>query len=193
MGTIRKGILGGFSGKVGTVVGANRRGTAYMRSLPIKMKNLSPFNAAMSYTIANAITGTYPNYAVDPSKVLISCGTLSSAFDATATPALGGGAIYFDWDNNSGSSAANATDKTLVAVVNPAKSQAIFDTAGATRTDASQSVNIPANWVGDTVHTYLGFISKDGKETANSLYFMLRSTQYPHRQRPCHRRHHHDH
>ena len=138
MGTIRKGILGGFSGKVGTVVGANRRGTAYMRSLPIKMKNprtlpqleqrskfaltlrflkpmtgllrigwkmyahgLSPFNAAMSYTIVNAITGSYPHYAVDPSKVLISCGTLSPAFDATATSALGGGAIYFDWNNNS--------------------------------------------------------------------------------------------
>lgn len=34
MGEIRKGILGGFSGKVGTVVGANWRGKDIMRSLP---------------------------------------------------------------------------------------------------------------------------------------------------------------
>lgn len=36
MGTISKGILGGFSGKVGTVVGANWRGKDIIRSLPKK-------------------------------------------------------------------------------------------------------------------------------------------------------------
>nr|WP_294901083.1 DUF6266 family protein [uncultured Pedobacter sp.] len=34
MATIKKGILGGFSGKVGTVIGGNWRGVDYMRSLP---------------------------------------------------------------------------------------------------------------------------------------------------------------
>lgn len=34
MGTIKKGILGGFSGTVGTVVGANWRGMDVMRSRP---------------------------------------------------------------------------------------------------------------------------------------------------------------
>lgn len=36
MGTYNKGILGAFSGKVGTVVGANWRGKDIMRSLPKK-------------------------------------------------------------------------------------------------------------------------------------------------------------
>ena len=208
MGTIRKGILGGFSGKVGTVIGANRRGTAYMRSLPIKMKDArtlpqlkqrskfaltlrflkpmtgllrmswkmyahhrhSPFNAVMSYTITNAISGTYPNYTIDPSKVLISIGSLSPAFNPTATPASGGGAIYFDWDNNSGSSADNATDNALLAVFNLDKFQAVFDTNGAQRADASQSINVPSSWAGDTLHAYIGFISQDGNEVSNSIY-----------------------
>lgn len=39
MGTFKKGILGGFSGKVGTVVGSNWRGLDVMRSLPKKSKN----------------------------------------------------------------------------------------------------------------------------------------------------------
>ena len=39
MGTIKKGILGGFSGKVGTVVGSSWKGISYMRSLPLKVRN----------------------------------------------------------------------------------------------------------------------------------------------------------
>ena len=39
MGTIKKGILGGFSGKVGTVVGASWKGIDYIRSLPSSVKN----------------------------------------------------------------------------------------------------------------------------------------------------------
>jgi hypothetical protein len=116
MGTIKKGILGGFSGKVGTVVGASWKGISYMRSLPQHVKTprtegqisqrskfaltlnflkpitgflrtgwklyahrQSPFNAAMSYALANAINRTYPNYAIDPSKVLVSRGSLAPA------------------------------------------------------------------------------------------------------------------
>jgi hypothetical protein len=36
MGTFNKGILGGFSGKTGTVIGSNWKGRTVMRSLPGK-------------------------------------------------------------------------------------------------------------------------------------------------------------
>jgi len=39
MGTIKKGILGGFSGKVGNVVGASWRGIEYIRSMPASVRN----------------------------------------------------------------------------------------------------------------------------------------------------------
>lgn len=41
MGVIQKGILGGFSGKVGTVVGANWRGKDVIRSLPKKSRRMA--------------------------------------------------------------------------------------------------------------------------------------------------------
>lgn len=41
MGTFKKGILGGFSGKVGTVIGSSWRGLDVMRSLP-KKSGLNP-------------------------------------------------------------------------------------------------------------------------------------------------------
>jgi hypothetical protein len=39
MGKIKQGILGGFSGKVGTVVGASWKGISYMRSIPQHVHN----------------------------------------------------------------------------------------------------------------------------------------------------------
>jgi len=42
MGTFRKGLLGGFSGTVGTVIGGNWNGIDYMRSLPVITKKKSP-------------------------------------------------------------------------------------------------------------------------------------------------------
>ena len=39
MGTIKQGVLGGFSGKVGTVIGASWKGTAYMRGIATHVKN----------------------------------------------------------------------------------------------------------------------------------------------------------
>jgi hypothetical protein len=206
MGKIRKGILGGFSGKVGTGVGASWKGIAYMRSLPLKVRNprtpaqlnqrskfavtlsflkpmtgilrmgwklyahkQSPFNAAMSYTIDNAITGAYPNFAIDPSKVLISRGALSPALNGSATPAAGG-SIYVEWEDNSGLGTAKQTDKALIAILNPGKSEAYLEIAGAGRSETTSSANLPTDWVGNTVHAYLGFISEDGREVGNSVF-----------------------
>jgi len=39
MGTIKQGILGGFSGKVGTVIGSTWKGITYMRGIALKIKN----------------------------------------------------------------------------------------------------------------------------------------------------------
>lgn len=39
MGTIKSGIMGGFSGKTGPVVGASWKGINYMKSLPVSVAN----------------------------------------------------------------------------------------------------------------------------------------------------------
>jgi hypothetical protein len=205
MGKIKKGILGGFSGKVGNVVGASWNGISYMRSLPQKVKNprtqgqrsqrskfamvlhllkpltaflrtgwklyakgQSPFNAATSYTLANAITGTYPNYQIDLSKLLVSRGSLSPAANGKAETTAD--KLVISWNDNSGTDSANTTDKALVAVLNPAKGETITITAGEKRTAGEQTIPMPEDWSGDEVHTYLGFVSEDGREIANSVY-----------------------
>ena len=162
MGTIKKGILGGFSGKVGNVVGSSWKGISYMRSLAQSVKNprteaqlkqrgkfalvlsvlkpmtdfirigwkqqankQSAFNAATAHTLANAVSGTYPDYEIDLSKVLVSKGTLTMPANGNAT--LNAGNITITWDDNSTSGSAKTTDKTLIVVLNPDKAATTHD------------------------------------------------------------------
>ena len=39
MGTIKQGILGGFNGKVGTVIGSSWKGITYMKGIPNHTRN----------------------------------------------------------------------------------------------------------------------------------------------------------
>ena len=56
MGTIKQGILGGFSGKVGTVIGASWKSISYMRGQAQHVKN--PRTAAQTYNRAALRTVT---------------------------------------------------------------------------------------------------------------------------------------
>lgn len=205
MGTIKQGILGGFSGKVGTVIGGSWKGISYMRGQAQNIKNprtdgqmsqrakfalalgfLKPitnlvrtgfklyqhrqtaFNAAMSYTLANAISGAYPDYTLQFATALVSKGNLTPAANATAEAA--GGNIVFSWEDNSGVGTAKQTDKALIGILNTTKGEAITETTGAERTAGTQTIVLPADWLGNEVQVYLGFISEDKKEVANSVY-----------------------
>ena len=207
MGTIKQGILGGFSGKVGTVIGSSWKGISYMRGQAQHVKNprsagqlnqrskfslalsfLQPvvpyirigyksqaakqteFNAAMSYTIKNAITGSYPNYALDYTKIVVSKGGLTQVTGATATWDNNRNEVKIDWTDNSGVGNALATDKAMPFIYNKAKGETIYDTAGATRATHTQSLTVPNDWEGDKVEVYLGMVSEDGKEVADSIY-----------------------
>ena len=56
MGTIKQGILGGFSGKVGTVVGASWKGISYMRGQAAHVKNSRTTGQLYSRTAMKALS-----------------------------------------------------------------------------------------------------------------------------------------
>ncbi len=128
------------------------------------------FNAAMSYTIKNAITGSYPSYALDFTKIVVSKGGLTQVTGATASWNNNSNEVKIDWTDNSGVGNALATDKAMPFIYNKAKGETIYDTAGATRATHTQSLTVPNDWEGDKVEVYLGMVSDDGKEVADSIY-----------------------
>lgn len=205
MGTIKQGILGGFSGKVGTVIGGSWKGIQYMRSLATNVKNprtekqmsqrskfaitlefLKPitpyvrvgfknyankqtaFNAGMSYNVANAISGDYPDFSFDFSKALVSRGSLTPAENGAV--AVTTEKVTITWNDNSLIGNASATDLAMPLIINSDKGEAVFSTASAPRSAATTELNIPADWIGDNVHAYLAFASEDGKNISNSIY-----------------------
>ncbi|MEJ6982232.1 DUF6266 family protein [Pedobacter sp. P351] len=194
MGTYSKGILGSFSGKVGTVVGSNWNGIDYMRSLPKKsskaptdkqleqrvklalavgfLKPVSPllsigfrkaaanstgFNVATSLIVKEAITGTYPDYLIDYTKVMFSQGDLTGPWNAAASSA-DEAVLTLNWTDNTGSGNAKATDKAKLMIYNPAKSQYVYTTGTAARNAATEAITLPGSFSGDTVEVWMAFI-----------------------------------
>jgi len=196
MARIKKGILGGVSGKVGNVVGGNWKGVDYLRSLPTEVRNansvlqhaqrakfrvliaflrpmkelirigfkpdasrITAFNAATSYNYHHALVGDYETgFEVAFSEARLALGELEQIIGLTAEstePAT----LSLGWTDNSAAAGAASTDILYVAVYNPLKNHAVVRINAAERNDASVSLALPANYSGDTVHVYTGFVA----------------------------------
>ena len=205
MGTIKQGILGGFSGKVGTVVGSSWKGLSYMRGQAQSVKNprtakqmaqrdkfalalsfirpiqsfikvgfktyavhQSEFNAAMSYTLKNAIKGTYPSFTIDFAQAMVSRGSLAKPLNIQKQN--NDNEIAVSWQDNSGTANALDTDYAMIMAYNADKQEAVYDMTSTCRGDEGSSLRYPSDWVGDTVHVYLAFVSEDGTLVSDSEY-----------------------
>ena len=127
------------------------------------------FNAAMSYVLNNAITGTAPNFNVDYTNALLSRGGLTGVLNPT-TDLTTAGQVSFGWGDNSAEGNANTTDKAMLLVYNPSKKDSIIILDGAIRTAGSEVVSIPSTYAGDTVELFMAFVSADGIQVSNSVY-----------------------
>lgn len=67
-------------------------------------------------------------------------------------------------------SSGKPTDLMMPLIYNIDKGEAVFSTAGETRIVGETKLATPADWAGDTVEVYLGMISEDGTQVANSIY-----------------------
>ncbi len=115
-------------------------------------------NAAMSYNLANAISGEFPDQAVDMTKVQISRGILAplTAAEITSTaPAT----IGLAWSNNSGMSNANETDHISVSCYDASTGEVVYFLNCAVRSDGNVTLNLAAEWSGKTLHVLAFFNS----------------------------------
>jgi len=195
MATIKKGILGGVSGKVGNVVGGSWKGIDYLRTKADVVNNpntelqatqrskfaavarflapvtevvrigfrgyavkMTAFNAAFSYNYHNALTGTFPDFAIDYPKAMISRGSLPATLNVACASATAG-KVQLTWDTAATAGAASASDSVVVVVCNPARQDAVYQLDAATRADGSVEINVPAYFSGETVHCYVTFMS----------------------------------
>lgn len=204
MGRLKNGILDGFEGTVGTVVGGNWRGVEYMRSKSkkrrttlteaqlqqqAKFKLVSKFtqrlndlltlgfreyavkmtgvNYALSSILQTAITGTYPDFKIDYSKVLLTKGNLPAAKKPAAV-AEANGILRFNWTNNAGKLQSKVNDQAILVAYCPELNDAEY-VFGPAREAGTGTLDV-SEFSGKLVQTWISFMSASGRLMAESTY-----------------------
>lgn len=131
--------------------------------------SMSQFNVFVKSNISDAISGVYPNYTIDFTKIIVSRGTLTGA-DTGAATAVAGHKINVTWVDNSGNGDAQATDNAMALVINDTKKAIVQDMVTKTRADASIDFTVPVSWVGDEVHAFLSFKTPASDRVSDSTF-----------------------
>lgn len=203
MATTNKGILGGVSGGIGTVVGAKSKGSDTLRSKPRKNKKKRPVlpqnsklgsmstfiskfkkvidigwnkkgdkndprSLAMKYNLANAVTGK--DAQIDYQKVKFSDGTRERVWSEEILFEKGR-KITINWDVPEILNA-KVIGKDVVHIVfyDETENYSVYTEAGSVRGDYSKTYIVPEEYLGNTLHAWIFFVSPDGKTVSDSDY-----------------------
>ncbi|MBB5440345.1 hypothetical protein HDC92_004046, partial [Pedobacter sp. AK017] len=132
-------------------------------------KGITPMNAATSYHLKNAVTGTSAlNYAIDYTKVMISEGNLPVADDPEVNVTVAN-QLNFSWVDDSDPESTNDTDMLTVLAINPTKGNYTKKVNAVPRSAQAYVLPVPG-YSGDEVQVYLFFVSADGKQVSDSVY-----------------------
>jgi hypothetical protein len=132
---------------------------------------MTGYNKAFSYNVKNAIEGVYPEFKIDYNMVLLSRGDLLNVISPFAS-STSAGILKFTWTDNSGKGRAKPTDKIFVAVFNEVENQWKYDLNLAMRSSGTCLIDV-SKLSAKQVHSFIGFISVDGKEVTDSAYLGL--------------------
>jgi len=205
MAISKNGLTGGVSGKIGNVVGVNRNGSFYFRSMPVETKDprtekqvtqrskflvtqsflrtfspflrmgfrfeamgmKSTFNAAMSVNMPHVIKDENNGFVVDYPNVLVSKGLLRTSEITAAT--IAEGFLDVTWSSVTVDNT-KRDDEVMMLAYNPEKDVAVYDLHAGKREHLEARLALPLNWEGDSVETYIAFMSADVKQVSDSLY-----------------------
>ena len=144
-------------------------GTGFFnKTFPAYGSRGSGYNRATSALMNLAITGTYPANNISYPQVLISKGPLPASEDATVAMNAEGN-LLFTWTNNTGRGTAKANDKVVLVAYFPELNQVVFSIGDTTRAD--ELALLQTNQLHSyTAETWIGFLSHDEKDAANSGY-----------------------
>jgi hypothetical protein len=147
------------------------RFAGHMRYLlnSVYRQRVTPFDPldAATAILAHVITDANSKARIRYSQVNVTWGDLQPADRATAYAVEGG--IQFTWHDNTGDGNAGSDDKSILIAYCKSWNRFRFNTVGAERHTCKDTLALP-DLRGQTVHTWLGFMSADEKEVSNSVY-----------------------
>ena len=127
------------------------------------------FNKVMAHSVKTAVTGVWPNFAIDYSHVLVGRGSLPNAQAPAAVAGGAAGVVSWHWTDNSGMGKAVANDTSVLVVYCEPLGLGAYTYMGAVRSTGAGTLNLPG-FSGHPVHTWITFLSLDGRDSATSIY-----------------------
>ncbi|HEY4148596.1 MAG TPA: DUF6266 family protein [Chitinophagaceae bacterium] len=131
-------------------------------------RHMTELNMAASLALKNAITGAFPDYQIDYSRLLLSQGALCRG-EAAEVEALGNELIRFTWADYSFGDWQRSADKAVLIALCPEAAVCVHAIGEATRSHCMGLLHAKGLG-GKKVHTYLSFFSADGKKVSSSVY-----------------------
>jgi hypothetical protein len=139
--------------------------TKCYRDFTVKMTG---YNAAVRSLLKNALGGEYPNYSIDYSLVQISRGEIKQLFKPAVSSAKAD-TITFTWTTASGVGKSRPGDKAVLVAYCEAIKVSAYTLDGPPRSAGTADLEMPG-FSGQTVHTWVAFISADGTDVSDSIY-----------------------
>ena len=125
-------------------------------------------NNALSSVLRQGITGDYPDLRIEYSKVFMANGSLPLTVNPAAT-CTAPGVIKFRWKDNTGDGKAKATDQPILIAFCESLNACSFIVSDALR--CAQNASLPVKMFGGKqVHTWISFLSENGRDAAKSSY-----------------------
>jgi len=129
----------------------------------------SAYNVAIQHALNNAIIGSYPDYEIDPSQVLVSKGSLEFPSDLTLDVSTAG-QINLTWLSKVNKYTAFGDDMLHFLMYNrDRKLFMVYDPVGV-RSDVAAQIIIPSNFSGQVVDAYAFFQDRNELRCSNSIY-----------------------
>lgn len=126
------------------------------------------FNLALQANL-QAISGIYPDLAVDLSKVVLSTGNLVRCADPVMEATVPD-VLTVRWAELGQAQEQYMSDIVTIVLYNPEKEVHAIYSGTAVRGDYQMELNLPESFSGDEVHGYIFFTNEAGNKNSKSVY-----------------------
>ncbi|MGE8426724.1 MAG: DUF6266 family protein [Sphingobacterium sp.] len=132
-------------------------------------EKLTPINAAFKFNLDKAITGAYPDYALDYAKISIADGGLYGG--GTVTVSYDYGELNYTWTKESSETFETFPDDLVyVLAYHAEKDEFISSTAPGTRSAGMVSFLVPDHLATGALHTWMFFSNRSKTKVSKSVY-----------------------
>lgn len=122
------------------------------------------YNLGVHYNLDNAVTGEYPDFKIDFSKMVISRGSLVKPYGVSVR-SMEAGIVTVSWPDLNNGANAYSSDLAKIVLYNATKKVHILSIGEAKREDKEVAISVPEEFSNDEAEVLIYFTSTDGRNS----------------------------